>query len=601
MATAPPQPADVSPPAWWEPGRDPRPLRARELIGWCALLVWLLVSRWTVAPDLLLEWDSANYALGLRDFDIFQHQPHPPGYPVYTLLLKGLALLGSSETWPFLAANSLLGGATLVLMGWMVRRTVGGAAALCTAAAFCACPPFWFHGAASTAYVAECFCSVGCMALALALVRRRLGPELAALAFAVILGLRPSGVVSFSPVIVLACALSWPGWRRAAVALGVFCGGCALWFVPLVALGGGWERYREATVALYQWQRYTSDMVSSQWTAAALLRYLLDGVNLLWLALAANLALVALAQRRRSRRTAALVVAWFLPATSVYVFHHLAKSAYALTLVPVVFVAGALALGSALPGLSRRWRIAALATNGVLVAAFLALNVYAFYSAVPRLLFKFEDAEIELPRRVLLLGDYGRLGLRYRTYGQRQVRSILDRLDPRKDLALFALGTLEQHRLATFHHPRQWTAATSLDHRLVLHSPPGPRDMDFGTFQMGVLGPARYRPPKQRAACLHATGGRLLLSRGSNELEIALPRGPRRLVVFFAAPAHRLWRGVGMVPKRWHHVGAGVMAWELDPVGLREERSPRLTPMQRWHQCRRPGRQSLRNAQKKIE
>ena len=572
---------------WSAPGPDPRPLRAWEVAAWCALLCWLGLSRWPYAPDVLLEYDSVNYALGVRELDIFQHQPHPPGYPLYTLLLRGLSLLSSSETWPFLALNLGLGGATLVLLGWMVRRTAGPVVALCLAAAFCVCPPFWFQGATATAYVAECFCSVCCMALALAVVRGRLGVVAAALAFTLVLGLRPGGVLSFSPVLLLACALRWPGWRRLALAAAAFCAGCALWFFPLVALGGGWDRFWEATAALYQWQRHTSAMTSSQWSAAALLRYLLDGLNLMWLLVAANLGLVALVQRT-SGRTVALLAAWALPAACVYVFHHLAKSAYALTLAPVGYVAAGLALGAALPWLSRRWWVAAVATNAVVLAAYLALNIYAFYNAVPRLLYRYEDARLDLPERVLLLGDYGRHGLQYRTYSQRRMRQILDGLDPQRDLALFTAGVLELHRLSTYYHPRQWRAVAALSHRLVLHSPPGPQDLDFGTFQMGMLKPARWRPPKPRASCLHAEGTALLLSQGSNELEVKLRRAPRRLVVFYPAPARRLWRGVGLTHVKWHHVGAGVVARELTLAGPQRRGRP-LTPRQRWQRCRRPG------------
>ncbi len=590
----------TAPPPWTDPGPDPHPLRAWEVAAWCALLCWLGLSRWTVAPDVLLEWDSVNYALGVQQLDVFQHQPHPPGYPLYTLALRGLSLLSASETWPFIALNFLLGGATLLLLGWMVRRTAGPLVALCLALAFCACPPFWFQGAASTAYVAECFCSVGCVTLALALARGRLGVVAAALAFSMILGVRPSGVLSFSPVLLLACALRWPGWRRLGLAAAAFCAGCAAWFFPLVALGGGWDRYWEATAALYQWQRHTSAMTSSQWSAAALLRYLLDGLNLVWLLVAANLGLVALVQRT-SARTAGLLAAWALPAASIYVFHHLAKSAYALTLAPVGFVTAGLALGAALPWLGRRWRVAAVATNAVVLAAYLVLNVYAFYNAVPRLLYRYEDARIDLPREVLLLGDYGRHGLQYRTYSQRRMRAILDGLDPRRDLALFTAGVLELHRLSSFYHPRQWRAVAALSHRLVLHSPPGPGDMGFGAFQAGMLKPARWRPHKPRAACLHAASAGLLLSRGSNELEVKLPRAPRRLVVFYPAPAKRLWRGAGLTHVRWHHVGAGVVAREFVLAAPRG-RARALTPMERWRSCRRPADgQSLRNRQKKMQ
>ncbi|MBI2188183.1 MAG: hypothetical protein HYU37_13860, partial [Acidobacteria bacterium] len=45
-----------------------------------------------LAPSLE-DYDSINFALGLRDFDPARHQPHPPGSPVYIAL--GRALLAA--------------------------------------------------------------------------------------------------------------------------------------------------------------------------------------------------------------------------------------------------------------------------------------------------------------------------------------------------------------------------------------------------------------------------------------------------------------------------------------------------------------------------
>ena len=36
----------------------------------------------------LEDVDSINFALGVRDFDVAEHQPHPPGYPVFILAAK---------------------------------------------------------------------------------------------------------------------------------------------------------------------------------------------------------------------------------------------------------------------------------------------------------------------------------------------------------------------------------------------------------------------------------------------------------------------------------------------------------------------------------
>ena len=39
-------------------------------------------------PTSLEDLDSINFALGVRQFDVAHHQPHPPGYPVYIALGK---------------------------------------------------------------------------------------------------------------------------------------------------------------------------------------------------------------------------------------------------------------------------------------------------------------------------------------------------------------------------------------------------------------------------------------------------------------------------------------------------------------------------------
>ena len=34
-------------------------------------------------PTTFADLDAINFALGVRDFDVSRHQPHPPGYPVF--------------------------------------------------------------------------------------------------------------------------------------------------------------------------------------------------------------------------------------------------------------------------------------------------------------------------------------------------------------------------------------------------------------------------------------------------------------------------------------------------------------------------------------
>src|SRR5690349_2118022 len=53
-----------------------------------ALVLLFLVAHLVWLPRTLEDLDSVNFALGVRDFDVARHQPHPPGYPVYIALAK---------------------------------------------------------------------------------------------------------------------------------------------------------------------------------------------------------------------------------------------------------------------------------------------------------------------------------------------------------------------------------------------------------------------------------------------------------------------------------------------------------------------------------
>lgn len=60
-------------------------------------------------PKSLEDVDSINFALGVRDFNVAHHQPHPPGYPVFMALAKGLHAAGASEVHS-LALVSVISG-----------------------------------------------------------------------------------------------------------------------------------------------------------------------------------------------------------------------------------------------------------------------------------------------------------------------------------------------------------------------------------------------------------------------------------------------------------------------------------------------------------
>src|SRR4029078_11987120 len=78
------------------------------------------------APD---DIDALNFMLGVRDFDVARHQPHPPGNPVFIALGKVstplLRVIGvASPEVRGLAVWSAVAGAALVLLLMTLWRGV---------------------------------------------------------------------------------------------------------------------------------------------------------------------------------------------------------------------------------------------------------------------------------------------------------------------------------------------------------------------------------------------------------------------------------------------------------------------------------------------
>ena len=74
-------------------------------------------------PSTLEDIDSVNFALGLREFDVARHRPHPPGYPIYIALGKA----GVAAARPFArgATQSSIEARTLAVLSLTLTWAFG--------------------------------------------------------------------------------------------------------------------------------------------------------------------------------------------------------------------------------------------------------------------------------------------------------------------------------------------------------------------------------------------------------------------------------------------------------------------------------------------
>ena len=218
--------------------------------------MYLAVHLAYLAPSLE-DIDSINFALGLRQFDVANHQPHPPGYPVFIALGRGTQAIlrvvaptldGVRVESLALAFWSALSGAIALLAVYSIFSALGPASSVWGTALLAASPLFWIAGSRPMSDMPGLAAALVAQALFLkgrtntrALV---IGAAVAGLAA----GIRVQTACLTLPLFVLALVQqrrlgTW--WIASRPLLAIAVGGL-VWAIPLIVYSGGLDGYLRA-------------------------------------------------------------------------------------------------------------------------------------------------------------------------------------------------------------------------------------------------------------------------------------------------------------------------------------------------------------------
>jgi hypothetical protein len=195
------------------------------------------------------HWDSAEFAMAIREYNVSLGQPHAPGYFLYVMAGRLMNLL-VGDPHASLVWLSVLCGAALVsvlyLLGTaMFGRPTGIAGALLGMTS----PLLWFYSCVALTYIVDAFLTC-CVVLCCWRAMQRGGTWMDAVwiggLLTVVGGVRQQTVPALVPLIV------WFFWKFerqrfaklvAAAAVSVVL--AMLWFVPMVSISGGLSLYLE--------------------------------------------------------------------------------------------------------------------------------------------------------------------------------------------------------------------------------------------------------------------------------------------------------------------------------------------------------------------
>ncbi len=220
------------------------------VIAFC-LFTLCLVTRIPFASNMIFEGDSARFALAMEQFDVAQMRPHAPGYILYVALAK-LANLFIHDACVSLVGVSVVSSAfTVLLLYFLAKEMYGLANGIISSLLLVSCPLFWFNGEMPFTYSLEGLISVifglSCYKL---LVGKRKWLLVSAVVLGLATGVRQNMFIMFLPLWLY--AIRKEPIKHIVISVFVFGMTCLLWFIPMITLTGGLQKYFTALDAQFK-------------------------------------------------------------------------------------------------------------------------------------------------------------------------------------------------------------------------------------------------------------------------------------------------------------------------------------------------------------
>ena len=196
----------------------PSPLTPFQRRLFWIVTVAVAATRVFALSQSMWDWDEAQFASGVRDFDVPIHHPHPPGFPVYMALGKLVRLVAPSD-FAALQTITLIAACALFPLGFLLARELRfpyGTAFL-GALLFVFLPNVWFFGGTVFSDIPGVAFTLGAAAMLLRGCRDTRAYLMGAFLIGLAAGMRPQALLLGAAPFAVA---SWSGglsarrWKR---------------------------------------------------------------------------------------------------------------------------------------------------------------------------------------------------------------------------------------------------------------------------------------------------------------------------------------------------------------------------------------------------
>lgn len=330
-----------------------------------------------------VNWDAVQFAMGIQNYNIAHHQPHPPGYIGYIFLGKLLNPLTGDPNASLTLLSVLSGAIAPAAFYYLAKRFMSRPTAALTSVAFGSSMIVWYYSEVALTYAVELAVILPLLALFYKVIHEKDYRSLVigTLLLAVLGSLRQSALVLLIPLWIY---VIWQfPWRERIRISAIFGVACAVWGIPLLWLAGGPIDYFHASQALAELVGSETSVLAFSLTGLAknvalVAAGLLLGINV-------GLVVLVLATRRGvswltslSRKDRFFFLLWSGPALATFLLGHTGQVGYVLIILPIPFIW----LGIATVGLASWFNRERPHTNWGRLAPATALAVFAIVNVM---------------------------------------------------------------------------------------------------------------------------------------------------------------------------------------------------------------------------
>lgn len=201
-----------------------------------------LVTRIPFAARIIYHSDSVRFALAMEHYDVTQMRPHAPGYILYVASAKLADLFFHDARMSLISVSIIASALTLFFFYFLATKMFGRSNGIIAVLLLLSSPLFWFNGELPFTYALEGLFSVifvfTCYKIVFGEIKWLF---ISAIILGLATGVRQNIILFFFPLWLY--SIRKCSFKYILTSFIVFVVTCLTWFIPMVLLSGGLEKY----------------------------------------------------------------------------------------------------------------------------------------------------------------------------------------------------------------------------------------------------------------------------------------------------------------------------------------------------------------------